>query len=207
MIFVKKFFKTAFLTVSAVILCGCAHKTEKADNGNVPDSTEIQTGEISSADAAENMTSESVVPDVPENAPSGQYIVDYAGIMNDEAIAACNQTISELKSSCQINAAVVTIDKLEGIDPYDYASRCYNNIFGNNSSRGLLFLINNDTNEDILYKAGGINIDPDAEKEAFYLATRDLVSKDYSSAAVRMLKLGEECAPVSSELQTEKRNT
>lgn len=205
----NKIFAAAILTLSAAIFCGCAHKTEKADNGNVPGSTEIQTREISSADAAENMTSESVVPDIPENSASvsGQYIIDYAGIMDSEAVAACNQVISELKSNCMINASVVTVNELDGAEPYDYASRCYNQIFGNDSSRGLLFLINNDTNEDILYKAGGINIDPEAEKNAFYQATRDIVGKDYSSAAVRMLKLGEECATVSSELQTEKRNT
>lgn len=189
----KKIFSAAIFIVSAAIFCGCAHKTEKADNGNASGVSETQTGNSQTPDTVENITSESVVPENPVSV-SGQYIKDYAGIMDSEAAAACNQVISELNSSRMINAAVVTVNKLDGAEPYDYASRCYNQIFGSDSSRGLLFLINNDTNEDILYKAGGINIDPEAEKNAFYQATRDIVGKDYSSAAIRMLRLGEECS-------------
>ena len=163
----KKIFSAAIFIVSAAIFCGCAHKTEKADNGNASGVSETQTGNSQTPDTVENITSESVVPENPVSV-SGQYIKDYAGIMDSEAAAACNQVISELNSSRMINAAVVTVNKLDGAEPYDYASRCYNQIFGSDSSRGLLFLINNDTNEDILYKAGGINIDPEAEKNAFY---------------------------------------
>lgn len=189
----KKIFAAAILTVYAAIFCGCAHKTEKADNVNDSGVSEIQTGNNQFSATSENMTSESIISENPVSV-SGQYIKDYAGIMDSEAVAACNQLISELNSSRMINAAVVTVNKLDGAEPYDYASRCYNQIFGNDSSRGLLFLINNDTNEDILYKAGGINIDPEAEKKAFYQATLDIVGKDYSSAAMRMLRLGEECS-------------
>lgn len=196
----KKIFSAAVFVISAAIFCGCAHKTEKADAGITPDVSESQTESITVSDTTENMTSESIVPEITESPASApnKCIKDYAGIMDNNDVAACEQVISGLKSDCMINAAVVTVNKLDGAEPYEYASRCYNQIFGNDSSHGLLFLINNDTNEDILYKAGGINIDPEAEKEAFYYATKEIVGKDYASAAIRMLRLGE---------LTEKRNT
>ncbi len=186
--------------ISAMIFCGCANKTEKADRGNTPDASEIQTDSVTAPDTTEIMTSESIVPEITESPVSApnKCIKDYAGIMDSSDVAACEQVISGLKSDCMINAAVVTVNRLDGAEPYEYASRCYSQIFGNDSSHGLLFLINNDTNEDILYKAGGINIDPEAEKEAFYYATKEIVGKDYASAAIRMLRLGE---------LTEKRNT
>ncbi len=187
----KKVFSAAFFILSAVIYCGCANKTEKADNSGVHETTSIQAEtEMTSAGITH---AESIAPDFSASSISNPYIKDYAGVMNDQTVSACGQVISELNSSRMMNAAVVTVSSLNGTDPYDYAAQRYAEIFGSDKSRGLLFLINNDTNEDILYKTGTVTIDQEEEKNALYLATRDLVSGDYSSAAIRMLRLGENC--------------
>lgn len=187
----KKIFSAAFFILSAVIYCGCANKTEKADNSGVYETTSVQT-ETETASAGIT-PAESIVPDFSASSSPSPYIKDYAGVMNDQTIDACSQVICELNSSRMINAAVVTVSSLGGTDPYEYAAQRYAEIFGNDKNRGLLFLINNDTNEDILYKTGTVTIDSEEEKNALFLATRDIVAGDYSSAAVRMLRLGESC--------------
>lgn len=190
----KKFFSAAIFAVTAVMICGCVHKTEKADRNTSADTT---TSDIEAFTETESVT-ESFNGDTaananPTTASSSPYIIDNASVMDDNAVRECSDIISRLNSSRMINAAVVTVDKLDGTDPYDYAAGCYSKIFGEDRSRGLLFLINNDTGADILYKAGALSVDPNDEKLALYQATEDIVGGSYGSAAVRMLKLGENC--------------
>lgn len=191
----KKIFSAAILALSAVMICGCAKKTEKADNGDTPASTSIQTEATTKVldrvpvTEAETAT----VRKTPASTISSAYIKDNAGIMTDEDIQLCDQLISELRSSRMLNAAVVTIDDLGGAEPYNYSAKCYSEIFTADKNNGILFLINNDTNEDILYKSGIMTIDPDAEKEALFQATQEIVAGNYGAAASRMLRLGEIC--------------
>lgn len=189
----KKIFSTAIFMLSAMIFCGCANKTEKVNNGNAPDTLSTQDEIISDPASTTEITYDNAAPDSPADSVSSAYIKDNAGVMSSEDILACDQVISELSSSRMMNAAVVTVKNLDGMEPYEYAAQCYNQIFGADTSRGILFLINNDTNEDILYKAGTTAIDPETEKNALYHATKDIAGDDYGAAAVRMLRLGESC--------------
>lgn len=188
----KKIFSAAILALSAVLICGCAKKTEKADGGDSPAVTQAQTTMttvVTTAPAATGTT----VKKTPASTINSPYIKDNARILTDEDVRICEQVITELSSSRMMNAAVVTADDLGGTEAYNYAAKSYNEIFGADKSSGILFLINNDTNEDILYKSGIMTIDPDAEKDALFQATKEIVSGNHGAAAERMLRLGETC--------------
>lgn len=191
----KKIFSAAILTLTAVMICGCAKKTEKADNGDTPANATIQTEATTKVLDRVPVTEPeaTTVRKIPESTISSAYIKDNASIMTDEDIQLCDQLISELRSSRMLNAAVVTTNDLGGDEPYNYAAKCYNEIFIADKNNGILFLINNDTNEDILYKSGIMTIDPDAEKEALFKATQEIVAGNYGAAASGMLRLGEAC--------------
>ncbi len=192
----KKIFSAAILSLSVLMICGCTKKTEKADNGDTPANATIQTETTTTKVLDRVPVTEpetTTVRKTPASTISSDYIKDNAGIMSDEDIRQCDQLITELSSSRMLNTAVVTADDLGGDEPYNYAAKCYNEIFGSDKNKGILFLINNDTNEDILYKSGIMTIDPDAEKNALYQATQEIIAGNYGSAAVRMLRLGEAC--------------
>lgn len=192
----KKIFSAAIFALTAVMICGCAKKTEKADNNNTAESTSVQTETTTTKVLDRVPVTEpeaTTVRKTPASTISSAYIKDNAGIMSNEDIQLCDQLISELSSSRMLNAAVVTTNDLGGAEPYNYAAKCYNEIFTADKNNGILFLINNDTNEDILYKSGIMTIDPDAEKEALFKATQEIVAGNYGAAASGMLRLGEAC--------------
>lgn len=195
----KKIFSAAILSLSMLMICGCAKKTERVDNGNSTTDTDSQTE--ATTQIQDRVPIEAETPSEPQPSTasrhsgtvSSDYIKDNAGIMSDEDIRQCDQLIAELRSSRMLNAAVVTTNALGGAEPYNYAAECYNDIFGTDKNKGILFLINNDTNEDILYKSEIMTIDSDAEKEALFKATQEIVAGNYGAAASEMLRLGEAC--------------
>lgn len=196
----KKIFCAAVFSLTLVMICGCVHKTEKADNSPVSVADQTESGSAAVSDAT-NIPVATADPDSAAQPASGGnqisgtlsggHISDLAGILNENDIQQCEDEISRLHSEKMLNVAVVTVSSLEGSSPQEYAAQCYTQIFGEDKSHGILFLINNDTGEDVLYKSGAVVIDADAEKQALYQATEDIVNGSIGSGALRMLKLGD----------------
>lgn len=181
----KKFFIALF--ISGVLISGCSvKKSESSEKGEIPTASNVSA---SAEEATENKPVERVLEPA-----EGTYIYDKAKLLDAETIAACNDYTEWLYKNYLINAAVVTSDKLGERSPEEFASEAYNEIYAGKGS-GLLLLINNDTNQDILLKTGSCksNISEEAEKDAFYWSTKDIVAGDYKTAILRLLQLGEKC--------------
>lgn len=197
-------FAVAAVSLSAV-LCGCSGKEELSEPparsvseiDSMPETDHV-SGDGDSGSDADTTTA----PTEPENhelqrdiqPAEGTYIYDYAGVLSAEAFAECNNYAEWLYETFLINAAVVTTDDIEGLTPEQYAGDAYSELYGGRGS-GLLLLINNDTNEDYLYKTGSclVSISEDAQANEFYWATQEIIGGDYKSAVLRLMKLGESC--------------
>ena len=200
MIFLKKIL---ILTVSAITAAsfagGCSLK--KTVSSKSPSEPSTSASEQTSS-AVQTLTEPSQLVTAPEVTPSkheitpaeGVYVYDEAKVFSSDAYNACNDYAEVLYEKYLINAAVVTTDGLEGNTPYEYAAKAYEDIYSGRGS-GLLLLINNDTGSDCLYLSGSCEtyIPSDAQNEAFYWATAEIVDGDYKTAALRILQLGERC--------------
>lgn len=185
MIFLKKFLSAGISAVFAgAFLCGCAsgtHKVPSAPIAEVPVTSPVEE----SLQTGEDML---VAPQ------SGVYIYDKAGTLTNTEYSECNEYAAMLYKDYLLNAAVVITNDLEALTPEEYAAEAYDNIFSGMGS-GMLFLINNATQTDVLYKTGHCQrfIDNVSEQDELYRATKELVVGNYKEAAMIMMKLGERC--------------
>ncbi|MCC8136151.1 MAG: TPM domain-containing protein [Ruminococcus sp.] len=193
--------------LTAAMLCGCSDDEEKADSSTAEQSaSEIASEEAESSEESDvehnAAEEEETTAEEPENhelerdiePAEGTYVYDYAGILSEEDFAECNNYAEWLYENYLINAAVVITDDVEELTPEQYAEDAYVELYSGRGS-GLLLLINNDTNEDYLYKTGSClaSISEDDEAIEFYWATQEIISGDYKSAVLRLLELGESC--------------
>ncbi len=198
----------SMICVSAVF-CGCSGKEDSPESSSDNSISESETTAEPHPEGNQQDVSASV-PDgagessstEPENHPlerniqpaEGTYVYDYASVFSAEDFSECNDYAEWLYENFLINTAVVTTDSIEGLTPEQYAGDVYNTLYGGRGS-GLLLLINNDTNEDYLYKTGSClnSIDDNAQANAFYWATQEIIKGDYKSAVMRIMQLGESC--------------
>lgn len=200
---------TVTLISAAAILSGCSGKDELSEppvnnsSSSVADETPVENNDESSDIAEHNAQEETeaetsavenheIVRDI--KLADGTYVYDYAGVLSSEAFTECNNYAEWLYETFLINAAVVTTDDVEGLTAEQYAQNAYVDLYGGRGS-GLLLLINNDTNEDYLYKTGSclVSISEDTQANEFYWATQEIINGDYKSAVLRLMKLGEAC--------------
>lgn len=186
-------FSLIFLAILAavVMLAGCSSDDK---SGSASESSSKSPASEASVEASSVSETEPVTLPHDITPAEGTYIYDNAGVMDEAAFSECNDYAEWLYENYLINTAVVTIDDLGGLSAEEYAANAYQEIYGGAGS-GLLLLVNNDTNKDILYKTGRCltSIDENAEKQALYWATQDIVSGDYKSAVLRLMQLGELC--------------
>lgn len=202
----KFFVMTAAAVSLSAAFFGCSDKEkppeplEQSISASEPAS---EAGDPAAEDGTSSASEEpSETPTEPENhelnrniqPAEGTYIYDYADVLSPEEFNECNNYAEWLYETFLINAAVVTTDDIEGLTPEQYAGDAYAELYGGRGS-GLLLLINNDTNEDYLYKTGSclVSVSDDAQADEFYWATQEIISGDYKSAIMRLLKLGESC--------------
>ena len=195
----KSLFLTAIIVSAAAMTAGCSLKKTSSGGKTEPTSaasSQVQTDTAATSEAAsEKVTAPEIEPSRHEiTRAEGVYVYDEAKLLSQEDYNACNDYCEMLYEKYLINAAVVTASKLEGKSPYDYAAAAYDDIYKGRGS-GLLLLINNDSGNDMLYLTGSCEtyISEDMQKEAFYWATQEIVDGDYKTAALRLLKLGENC--------------
>lgn len=193
MIFLNKF-SVILLTVisSALLVTGCADDKSK-DSSSAEDISATEA--VTEAVTQEETQSVTQPPVRDFEKAEGTYVYDHAGIMSSSAIEQCNNYAEWLYEKYLINTAVVTTDSLGEYEPAEYAENAYNELYGGRGS-GLLILINNDTNEDYIYKKGSCltAIEQELQDNELYYATREIVSGDYESAVMRLLALGEQCS-------------
>ncbi len=193
MIFLNKFFVILLTAISsALLVTGCADDKSK-DSSSAED---IPATEAVTEAVTEEETQPATQPPVRDfEKAEGTYVYDHAGIMSASAIEQCNNYAEWLYEKYLINTAVVTTDSLGEYEPAEYAENAYNELYGGRGS-GLLILINNDTNEDYIYKKGSCltAIEQELQDNELYYATREIVSGDYEAAVMRLLALGEQCS-------------
>ncbi len=173
----KKIFLTAItLSFSWLILTGCS-------SDKVPSET-AKNREATSQPFTERIVEPS----------DGTYVFDKASLLSAEDLRACSDYAGWLYENKLINAAVITTNDLEGKAPYDYAAEQFSEIYEGKGS-GLVVLINNATNEDIVYRTGSclVNIGQKTADNAMYWATKEIIGGDYRSGIMRLLQLGEVC--------------
>lgn len=188
MIFLKKFLSAAvFAAAIGLTICSCSKKS--STTYYVPKS-KVET-------TSQPFTEREV------RAAEGTYVFDKAGILSPEAVKACNDYAGWLYNEKLINAAVLTVSNLGDKSPYDYAADAFADIYEAKGS-GLIILINNATNEDIVFKTGNCftNISDKEQENAVYWATKEFMSGDYRKGIMRLLQLGELCpAHVADNVQ------
>ena len=178
----KKIFLAGVTAAACVMLFGCS--SEKA----VP--KEEKSPEATSQPFTERNVEHS----------EGTYIFDKASLLSAEDIQACNDYAGWLYENKLINAAVVTTNDLEGKSPWDYAVDSFNEIYEGKGS-GLVILINNATNEDIVYRTGSCltNISQKSADNAMFWATKEIMGNSYRNAVMRLLQLGELCSSLPND--------
>ena len=188
MIFLKKFISAGILSaVTGAFLCGCTSGTHKVPTAPMFD--EPVTTAQPAEPQAEIQDSGNIVQ--PQD---GVFIYDKAATLTNTEFDECNEYAKMLYSRYLLNTAVVITNDLAGMSAETYAAKAYSELYSGTES-GLLFLVNNATQEDILYKAGQCSrfIDEVSERDELYHATKYLVVGNYKDAILTMLKLGEKC--------------
>lgn len=188
----KRFFLVLLASLcTASVLTGCSDK-DKASSADTVNSAAETTSATEPQTTTEEYASPAEQFAETLSAAEGVYIYDNAGLLSQEDFNDCNNYAEWLYENCLINVAVVTTDSISDMSPAEYAESAYNDLY-NDEGSGMLLLINNDTNEDYLYKKGSCNsqISQENEAVAFYAATAEIVAGDYKSAILRLLGLGE----------------
>ncbi|MBQ8297308.1 MAG: TPM domain-containing protein [Ruminococcus sp.] len=184
------------LLTAAALCCGCSDDDEKP---KAPLTSSVTDTDSSGDSASEPVTEAPTEPEKKEierniQPAEGTYVYDYAKILSAEDFAECNNYTEWLYETFLINAAVVTTDDLEDFTPAEYAEKAYIDLYSGRGS-GFLLLINNDTNEDYLYKTGSClaSVPEETEKVEFYWATQEIVNGNYKDAILRLMQLAEYC--------------
>jgi len=183
MIFLRKFLAVSLCILAGIMSFGCGNYDFQAvDIEEATEETTESTGEEQEKKVYEAEPAE------------GVYVYDGAEVIDKAGEEECNKYMQKLYEDYLINTAVVTVDFLDGKSPESYATEAYEKIYSGKGS-GILFLINNDTNKDYIYRSGSCisSISDSEQQSALYFATRDIVEGDYGSAVMKVMELGEKC--------------
>lgn len=123
-------------------------------------------------------------------AAGDSYIFDEQNVLTDEEKKQYNNYLGWLCTSRQIKAAAVITDSLGGISAPEFARSYFETLFGGDAS-GFLLLVNNDTNEDQIYRAGTFASQSADPARYIAKATPALVEQRYADALELLLPVGE----------------
>lgn len=121
-------------------------------------------------------------------------VFDETLILTDGEYEDLNDYAATLAQTYKINCAVVLTDDIGDSEPSDFAKNFYES---NYSGDGILFLINNDTNNDYLYRQGAPSkVITDSDVQMLFAEISPLLAlEDYISAAERVLEEAEILLP------------
>lgn len=176
------------LTVSAV---GCSDKS-KATNGKAADELNL-SDDGSSQYSSEEETSSKRSKDIDVDTDY-KHIYDDADVFSDAQSDDINSYCAWLSKTFKINAAVASTDDLGDSEPADYAKNIYES---NYSGDGILFLINNDTENDYFYRTGvPKKFISDSDIQMLFSEISPMLAlEDFSSAAELALEEAENLLP------------
>ncbi len=192
MIFLRKIFVAVLTAVVFTMMCGCSSAVGGVSENNDENFSAPASEKASSV--SEEPATEALPDTSALETAEGSYVYDNAGVLTADEISELNSYCEMLYEKHLINAAVVTSNSLGGKTPYQAAEDAYIEIYQGRGS-GLLLLVNNDTNYDYLYRTGSCLsfIPEDADSNAFFWSTKDIINGDYRSAVLRIMQLGERC--------------
>lgn len=179
----KKLLPLLMICCFITAFAGCSDKT-KETAGSVSDELSEETKETQQT--LENRTRKVDT----ENT----YVYDETMILTDGEYDDLNTYTAWFSKAFKINAAVVVTDDIGDSEPSDYAKNFYES---NYNGDGILFLLNNDTNEDYLYRHGVPSkfISNEDVLMLFSEISPMLAMGDYITAAERVLEQAELLLP------------
>ncbi len=124
----------------------------------------------------------------------GKFVFDDDNILTDGEYDNLNSYTAWFAKAFKMNAAVALTEDLGDLSPDEYAQKIYDDNF---KGDGILFLINNDTNEDYFYRTGypAEYITDDRVDMLFPIISPMLAMEEYVTAAERVLEEAELAMP------------
>lgn len=182
-----------------ILLCLCINLFSGCSDSN--NSSDIAADQLSSLESSnENNDDEETEEEKPIKArdreidTNNEFVFDDGKILTEGEYDLLNSYTAWLAKAFKINAAVVLTDDIEGQEPSDYAESYYNDIY---KGDGVLFLVNNDTNEDYLYRKGRpAEFITDGKVQMMFSEISPMLAlEEYVSAAETALEMVEQYYP------------
>lgn len=180
----KKIICTALLFLLAAAFAGC--NEIKETNGSAADSAaESLNEDLSGGSSKEELKARDREVDTDK-----EFVFDDAGVLGEAEYDSINTYAAWLAKTFKINAAVVITNDIEDKEPAEFAKEYYSALY---SGDGILFLLNNDTNTDYVYRQGFPSkfISDDDIEMLFAEISPWIIKGDYASAAERVLETAE----------------
>ncbi len=182
----KKLLSLLLICCFMTAFAGCSDETKETGASAVDELASVQDDSEKEEETLEERTREIDT----ENT----HVYDESLILTDSEFDALNDYTAWFSKTFKINAAVVLTDDIGDSEPSDYAKNFYES---NYSGDGILFLINNDTNEDYFYRRGlPAKFISDADVQMLFSEISPmLVMEEYNAAAERVLEEAELSLP------------
>ena len=187
----RKFF--CISAVLAILLTGCHKKAEEPVA--VVDPEILNAPETMPEFQTETESLRETVP-IAERASvlvnsETLHILDECQVLPEDAFQAYNDYLNDFSDSCEVNAFLVITEHLDGYTPQQFAESFYRSVSNAEYPDGILFLINNDTNQDYVFTAGRCCQAVSQEQINTVLsgATYDLINQNYTGALNQILSL------------------
>ena len=183
----KKILLAALLSVMTISSVGCS------ENDADPADQLSRGAPVKDAQPEDSISSDLKVRERSIET-DGKFVYDDDKILSDGEYEALNSYTAWFAKAFKMNAAVVLTKKLGDLEPEEYARDFYEDNF---SGDGLLFLINNDTNEDYIYRSGSVSeyFTDDKTEMLFPVISPMLAMEKYVAAAERVMEEAELSVP------------
>lgn len=184
----KKLICAALLCLITAVFVSC--NEIKETNGSISGSDSVKQNDDSSNESSE----EELRPRDREINTDKDFVFDDAGVLSANELKNLNTYTAWLAKTFKINAAVVITGNIGDKEPDKYAEEYYSDLY---SGDGFLFLLNNDTNTDYIYRKGFPSkfITDDDIEMLFSEISPLLVKEDYISAVKYVLETAEKKLP------------
>ena len=184
----KKILLAAVLSALTIVSVGCSDSSK----GGAADQLE-KGAPVEDAEPTDNISSDLKARERSIET-DGKFVYDDDKILSDGEYEALNSYTAWFAKAFKMNAAVVLTKDIGDSDPDEYAENFYND---NYDGDGLLFLINNDTNEDYIYRSGSVEeyLTDDKVDMLFPIISPMLAMEKYVSAAERVMEEAELSIP------------
>lgn len=166
----KKSTIISLCTLTAIVLAGCNQISESAIS---PQGSATSQEETSVQPEAEEST-EGLSQRDRKIDTDQEHILDLCKALSSKETDELNTYAAWIEKTFKVRVAVVITDDLEKSAPDKYAKNIYSELYGKEA--GILFLVNNETGNDIIYRKGyPSNFISDSDIESFLLEVSPLL--------------------------------